>query len=204
MKKNHVVFNFIRFNYSQKVEKGRNVVANMKDNPKFATPDVPVETLEAKTEELETCRIDALNGGREAAALLRQKVAEWDDMMRKEANYVDRIADGDEVIILSAGFDLEKQPAPAVRSEFSVELGEKSGSVELHRQAVQGAKSYIWQFCMGDAPAPENEWIIAQVTSKASVELTGLKPLTRYWFRVAVVTAAGTSDYCQPIMQVVI
>ena len=205
MKKKHVVFNFIRYNYSQKVEKGRNVAARIKANPtKFTDPDVTAEQIEIKTEELEECRIAALNGGREATALLRQKAQEWDDMMRTVANYVDRIADGDDAVILGAGFDLEKQPEPAVRPVFSVELGPKSGSVILRRQAVPGAKAYVWQEYIGETPLSEKDWIQAQVTSQSKTTLEGLTPLTRYWFRCAVVTAAGTSEFCDPISQVVI
>jgi hypothetical protein len=125
--------------------------------------------------------------------------------MRKEAGYVNRMADGDGAVIVSAGFNLAKQPAPRIHVEFSVELGDKSGSVILRHLAVEGAKSYIWQFCIGEMPAAdESGWTMAQVTTKASAELTGLTIMTKYWFRVAAVTAAGTSSFSKPIMQVVI
>jgi len=64
--------------------------------------------------------------------------------------------------------------------------------------------SYIWQFCIGEIPGNETDWINAQVTSQASVDLTSLTPLTKYWFRVAAVTISGTTAFCAPIMQVVI
>ena len=47
----------------------------------------------------------------------------------------------------------------------------------------------------------EADWVSAQVTTQATVELTGLTPLTKYWFRVGVVTISGTSDFCDPISQ---
>ena len=135
---------------------------------------------------------------------MHQAEDQWVDKMRKTALYVDRIADGDAAIILSAGFDLAKQPSPAVRPEFSVELGEKSGTVLLRRQKVEGARSYVWQYTTQESPILYTDWINAEVTSKASVELSGLKPLTTYWFRVAAVTTEGTGAYTMPIMQVVI
>lgn len=141
----------------------------------------------------------SLTGGKEATALLHQAQENWINNMRITARYVDRIADGDSAVILSAGFSLAKQPTPAVRPEFSVELGEKSGSVYLHRQRVVGARSYIWQQSTDGI-----NWEVAQVTTQASVELTGLTSLTKYWFRVAAVTIDGTSAFCDPIMQVVI
>lgn len=205
MKKDRIVLDFVRIPVAQKVEFGKGVILKMKSNPKFATPDVSIADLEAKTDLLETRSVAAIDGGKEATALMHQTEDEWVDLMRKMAKYVDRIADGDNTIILSSGFNMAKQPSPAVRPEFSVELGEKSGSVVLRRQAVEGARSYIWQYCTGESPATtETEWTIAQVTSKASVELTGLTALSKYWFRTAVVTASGTSAYNAPVMQVVI
>lgn len=205
MKKDRIVLDFVRIPVAQKIEFGKGVIAKMKGNPKFTTPDVTIADMETKTELLETRSVAALDGGKEVTALMHQTETEWVDIMRKMAKYVDRIADGDNTIILSSGFNMAKQPSPAVRPEFSVELGEKSGSVVLRRQAVEGAKSYIWQYCTGDTPeVNDTEWVVAQVTSKASVELSGLTALSKYWFRSAVVTASGTSAYNSPIMQVVI
>ena len=124
--------------------------------------------------------------------------------MRPPAFSVDRIAHGDADIFLSAGFDLAKQPSPAVRPEFSVELGEKSGTVLLRRQKVEGARSYVWQYTTQESPILYTDWINAEVTSKASVVLSGLKPLTTYRFRETAVPTEGTGAYTMPIMQVVI
>lgn len=204
MKKDRIVLDFVRVPIAQKIEFGRGVTTSMKNNPKFVTPDVSIADLEAKTDLLEAHSIASQSGGKEATALMHQTENDWDNMMRKTAGYVDRIADGDSVVILSAGFNLAKKAAPAVRPEFSVELGEKSGSVNLRRQAVEGAKSYIWQHCTGEMPVGENGWTTAQVTSKATVELEGLTALSKYWFRSAAVTPTGTSAYSTPIMQVII
>ena len=205
MKKDRIVLDFIKKPVAQKIEFGRNVSGKLKGNANFSAPDVALADLDAKTDLLEARSVASLSGGKESKALLHQTEEEWDDLMRKTANYVNRIADGDDAVILSAGFNLAKQPAPAVRPDFSVELGEKSGSVTIRRQAVDGAKSYIWQYYMSETPATNDaDWVTAQVTSKASVDLSGLTPKTTYWFRSAVVTTAGTSAYNSPVMQVVI
>lgn len=204
MKKDHVVLNFVKITIAQKIEVGRSVESKMRLNPRFASPDVPLDELKACTDLLEERNVASITGGKEATALMHQAEELWIDKMRKTALYVDRIADGDGAIILSAGLDLAKQPSPAVRPEFSVELGDKSGSVLLRRQKVDGAKSYIWQYSIAESPVSEAGWITAQVTSQASVELAQLTPLSKYWFRVAAVTINGTMAYCQPIMQVII
>lgn len=205
MKKNHVVLDFVRFSIAQEIEFTRNVIVRIRTNPKFSGSPVTMDELEAKNTLLETRSVAAQGGGKEATALMHQTEAELLDMLRKVGRYVDLVADGDEALILSSGFNLSKQPTPSSRSDFSVELGEKPQTVTLRCKAQEGAKAYIWQYFIGDAPAAnDTDWVTAQVTTKASVELTGLTSLTKYWFRVAVVTSAGTGAYCSPVMQVVI
>jgi len=199
MKKDHAVLDFVKAPIAIKIETGRSVETKMRPNPIFGKPDVPFDDLKASTDLLETRNVAALNGGKEATALLHQAEEDWVNKMRLTARFVDRIADGDSAIILGAGFNLAKQPAPASRPEFSAEQGEKSGSVILQRKRVDGARSYIWQQSI-DA----NVWTTVQTTAQASVELTGLTPLTKYWFRVAEVTITGTSDFNDPIALVVI
>jgi hypothetical protein len=205
MKKPHVTLEFKRFSIPFKVDRGRIVVAQLTGSLVFKNLPVSMEDLAAKTEELFTRSLATVNGGKEATALMHQTEKEWNDMMYKTALYVDLTANGDAALILGAGFDLEKQPDPAVRPVFKAELGSKSGSVILRRQALPGAKAYIMQLYMGEtAPTNEKDWIQIQVISKASLELSGLLTLTKYWFRVAVVTAEGTTDFCQPVSLVVI
>ena len=115
--------------------------------------------------------------------------------MRKEAKYVEQIADGDEAIMIGSGFSVPKQPAPAQRPEFSVEPGQRPGSVLLRRQTVKGAKAYIWQYCVNVVPEGEEGWTIAQVSGKASVELNDLALVTKYWFRVAAVMPLTASAH---------
>ena len=203
MKKVHVVFDFIQLPIAEKIARGRNVYVEMNGNPTFPMPDVPLNVLKEDNDMLEARYLSALNGGKENTILMHQAEGVWDDDMRKTARYVERIADGDSAIVLSAGFNLARQPIPAQRSEFSAEAGKSSGSVLLRRQAVPGAKSYIWQFCINALPETEDGWKIAQVTGKASVELIDLTPVTKYWFRVASVSSQGTSAYNDPIMHVV-
>ena len=205
MRNQKVVLDFIRIPVANKVEIARGVIAKMKNNPGFPKPDISIADVEAQTNLLETRYIATMNGGKEATALLHQAENEWDELMRKTAAYVDRIADGDDSVVLSAGFNLMKQRGPTNRSEFEVKRAEKSGTVVLRRYIIKGARTYVWQYCAGDSPATNDaEWITAQVTTRATTELSGLTPLTTYWFRCAAVTAKGISGYSAPVMLVVI
>lgn len=205
MKRERVVLDFTRMPVIQKYEIGHNVVGKMKNNPKFPEPDVTIAELETRTDLLEQRNIDALSGGKEATALLRQAEEEWNNAMRLMARYVDRIADGDATVILNAGFNTAKQPITGNRPQFTVELGALSGTVSLRRQKAEGARSYLWQYYIGEnVPTNETDWVTAQATTKVSVELAGLTPMTKYWFRCSAVTIDGITGYTIPVMKVVL
>jgi len=195
--------NFQKMTRSDKVTKGRQVSAGMRANSKFADPDVTYDQLDAATDHLEQSMVAAASGGKEDTALMYQAEAEWDKTMRLMARYVERVADGDGAVMLSAGFDLAKQSIPGQRAEFSVEHNGKSGSVILRRRAVEGAKSYLWQMSSSPMPESDNDWKQVKVSTQATIEISGLTPLSKYWFRGSVVTKEGTSDFCAPVMHVV-
>jgi len=200
MKKVHAIFDFVGFAFPEKIKFGRNVHTMMTGNVNYPTPDVPLADIKAKTDLLEAQMVAASHGGTPETALLHQTAKEWDDMMRDEARYVDRIAKGNEAMIRGAGFNVSKQPIPYVRPEFSAKLGEQPGTAKLRKQAVQGAKSYIWQSSKDVLPIGEDGWKNAKVTTQASTLIDGLDTLTIYWFRVAAVTPWGTLAYSAPIM----
>lgn len=95
-------------------------------------------------------------GDHEQIALMHQAEAEFDDFFRRLAKNVNRVADGDDAIILSTGFHLSKQPAPTERPEFTAEYGDEKGSIRLKRKAFEGASAYIWQYYVGpDMPTED-------------------------------------------------
>jgi len=203
MKKSDVVFDFIKLPIPGKAGRGSNVTKLMTDNPNFPNPDVPLGDLNDATELLNSSYVTALGGGKKEKALMHQAEKAWDQLMRDQAMYVDRIAKGDHAIILSAGFNFSRRPIPAKRPEFSAVLGEKSGSVILHCKAIKGAYAYVWQSCKGTLAETEAGWTYADATGKATVTLLDQVPITKYWFRVAAVLAEGTAAYCEPISIVI-
>jgi len=203
MKKISVIFDFIRIPILSKVGRGKGVIDGMRGNPRFPTPDVALADLEEATNLLERTHVAASGGGKTNKALMHQAEKAWDKMMREQAMYVDRIAQGDNAVILSAGFSISKTPAPAKRPEFSVVLGEKPGSVILHCKAIKGAYAYVWQKCKVTLAETEADWTYAKATGRATAVLEDLTPVTKYWFRVAAVLAEGTAAYCEPISIVI-
>lgn len=203
MKRLKVLLDFIKLSVVEKINFYNNVIDKMTNNPKFTTPDVPLADLRTKVDQFEAAQLEAIDGGRVAKVKMRQIELEADELFRKQADYVNRIANGDEATILSSGFHCSKEPAPRQVPEFSVKEGEKPGTVIVKRQAFPGAKSYIWQIFKGESSTPTDEWTVAGVSSQASFEITGLDSVSRYWFRVAVVTPEGTGSFGPAISKVI-
>ncbi len=203
MKNFHVILDFVSSPVAEKIAKGRQVESGLNENPGFTTPEVLLPDLKAATDKLEQDSVAAAKGGPPETAKMHQTETKWIYLMRKQALYVDRIAEGDEHLILSSGFSMSKQPAPAQRPEFKASLGEKTGSVVLRRKAAVGAKTYVWQYCESIPLPDESKWIYAGFTTRAMMEISDLNPMFLHWFRVAYVTKDGTSDWSAAIMQMV-
>ena len=199
MKKISVIFDFIRISILSKVGRGKGVIDGMRGNPRFPTPDVALDDLEAATDQLERSHVAASGGDKTNKALMHQAEKAWDKLMRDQALYVDRIAQGDHAVILSAGFNFSRTPNPANRPEFSAAFGERSGSVILRRKAIKGAYSYVWQYCKDTLPDTDAGWTLADATGKATITIENLTPLAKYYFRVAAVLAEGTAAYGKAI-----
>jgi hypothetical protein len=136
-----IVYDFIRCPVPVKIALGRTIEKRMTGNPNFPSPDVPLSELKNSTDKVESHYIAMLNGNKTATALLHQEVEIWNDIMRFEAKYVERMAQNVESVVLSAGFNLAKPPIPGPRAEFSVKHGEKPGSALLRRKALKNGYS---------------------------------------------------------------
>ncbi|MFH0894318.1 MAG: hypothetical protein V2A54_07770 [Bacteroidota bacterium] len=197
MKKVKVLLDFLRLPIPGKVEFGRNTVTRMTGNISFPTPDVPLAQVTTACNNLETAYNAAQGGGKQQTAALHQAEKAWEDLLRRVAAYVDRIALGNDVMILSAGFNTTHQPVSRLNPDFSVERGEQSGEVILKHKAFAGRSAWIWQ--MSETPdTTAEEWKTIGTTLQATFIVNNLKPTVKYWFRAALVTTAGQQDWCEP------
>lgn len=203
MRKNTVVLDFLKFSVPNKIFFSRSVVSKMSLLNLFATPDVAYRAVLEISSRLESYYMSSRSGDHEQIALMHQVEEELDNALRDLGLNVNRVAKGDEAIILSTGFHLAKQPAPSEKPEFTVETGTVPGSIKLKRKAVEGASSYVWQYYIGTDTPSENEWLFGSSTTQASYEMTGLPSVTKGWFRVAAVNPAGMQPFTDAIMKVI-
>ena len=204
MKKLKVLLDFIKLIVPKKIPFYRNVITKLTNNPTFPNPDYPLADAKTVVDNLEVSYIAAKDGSHLAVAKLHADEAVADEVFRILAGYTGRIAAGDETLILSAGFHATNQPTPIQKAILAVLDGTNSGSARLAAKAVDKAGSYIWQFAKGTLPTDENGWTTLGYTTQASYEVNGLEVAAIYYFRVAAITPDGTTDFCAPVLKVII
>ena len=198
-----VLLNFIQFSVIEKVSYYRNLVAKTTGNPLLPTPEISMAELTAALDQFEAAIVSARDGSHIAISALHDCETATDKKFRILAHYVDKIADGDETTILSAGFQASKDPAPRNKPPLSAYNGSHSGSVILDTKAIDKAGSYIIQIADGSGPFVETDWRIVAVVTQSRYEVTGLIKGKVYSFRVAAVTPSGTTDFCAPVEKLV-
>ena len=183
-----------------KVEFGRFVINSMTGNPIFVTPNPDLPTLTMNCDELEISYNDALLGDRGKKAIQREKEGVWDINFTALGSYVDSIAKGDEVIILSAGMEFRNAPAPLPPIGPPIDLLANpdllSGSMRLTRASLAGARAYGIEYTTD--PSNPDGWILDNYSTKSDFLVNGLTPGVQYVFRVFGIGKEGRgpdSDY---------
>ncbi len=216
MRKKKTIIDYSKFSPLDLIEEARNSVIKMTGNSNFQTPDILLATITAAANALEI-KFNAAQGGgtqqNKAMQVVRKALTE---LMHKQAQYVDRIADSDEVIILSGGFHVSKDTDPVHRPEFTVEYPKTSkegktlkktldsfidsthqSAMVLKRKTVKGAKSWVWQLCPD--PMADEKWIYAGFSTQTTITIKGLTPGINYWFRSTYISKDGLGKWCDPI-----
>jgi hypothetical protein len=173
----------------------------MTSNPNFTTPDVVLTLITTAANNLETAYNAAQGGGKPQTAAMHAAEKVLDDLMRKQELYVQRIATGNEAMILSSGFHTSAQKIPTLLPEFTVKNGEHTGEIILKHKAVKGAKAWAWQLCP-DPLAGETQWIYAGFSTQTTYTVKGLTPKVEYWFRAVYISKDGLSKWCNPVSKI--
>lgn len=204
MKKVKAVLDFVKMTEASKVQFYRQVIDQMSENANFPTPDVSMADAMAAVDALESALSAAGNGGHADKTAMYAQAAKTENVFRTLAAYVNRIADGDAVIISSSGFHESSQPVFSPKPVLSVVDGDNSGGVKLVAKAVDKAGAYIWQYAKDAAPANDSDWVTAGTGTRATFEIAGLTAACRYYFRMAAVTPNVVTNFCTPVPKVVV
>ena len=199
-----VLLNFTHHSLKTKVSHYHNVIAKLTGNPTFTSPDPTLTYATALLNQLEAAIVSASDGGHTAISARHDCELATDKAFRGLALYVDKIADGDETKILSAGFQANNDRAPRIKVPLLANDGSHSGNVLLISDTHDKGCAYIFRVSKDVLPTDASGWTVVATVAQSKYEISGLVVGCYYYFDVAVVTPTGTTDFCAPVKKLVV
>ena len=200
---------FKKLSIPEQVVFGQNVHDQMLANAAiFTTPDVPLATLLTVNNNLATTAQGAESGDHAKVAAMHAADKVWDATFGTQAEYVNRIANGDGTIILKSGFHvtkIETTPASIPSSPIIKEakVNPLPGSVHVKVEFQQGVKNYLYFFSSTDTPiilennefsSAKNPGLVGFITDNhRKVDFNDLPPGRILYLSVAAQNTAGIS-----------
>jgi len=180
------------------------VVEKMDNNPAFSDAPVALAKLKKVLPKFQTGLVNALGRDKHMVAIKNNLKAIVLDLLDELAKYVIQKSKGDRIIILSSGFDANKErrkigSAPSI-GVLEVELG-PPGKATVTARNITGARAYIHQYTT-EPPGLNTVWISEEGTEKRYT-YEGLISEKRYWFRVVAIGSRSRKAY-SPIVSKVI
>ncbi len=204
MRRTKAVVDFMTYPVVEKLPFYKNVAIQLADTNIFSNLPVPLATIKVIIDDFESALLAAKDGAHSAIAIRNDKEIVADELFRELSVYVNKVANGNETIIIQSGFHASKQPTPYQKPEIAAYDGAHSGSVLLKIKAIEGAVAYIWQYVQEATPTSASVWVTVNTSTVANFLIDHLTPGLVYSFRFASISSDGTSDFCTPISKVVI
>jgi hypothetical protein len=186
-----------------------NVITKMTGNATYMTPNpslMDLQTLLTNSQTKNAAYVAAKTAADQA--LVERDVAKkaLADAYELEAAYVQNQSAGDEVKILSAGYEVRATAAPIgpVGQVLNVAVteGDGEGSVDVQHDPVNGGNSYETAVYIGNEPSTGTYTTASQQTASKTT-LTGLTSGTRIWVKVRAIGAQGPGPWSDPATKIV-
>ncbi len=182
------------------ITKARNIIAKMTANPDFATPDPALADIKALVDELEKLVILASDGSHSAHDAMLAKRVELEKALRSLGLYVDKIAQGDLLIIENSGFEVSKNYIRGSKADFWIDRGGFPGEIECGCKRIVRVKSVVWQFFVSEiAPTDATVWVLAGVTSQTKMTISDLDAGKKVWIRYCNVLPEGMTPWSKAL-----
>lgn len=206
---------FKQLSIPEKIVFGQNVHDQLTANAAiFVTPDVPLATLQTKNDTLSDTAEAAEGGDHAKVAAMHEAERDWDTTFDTEANYVDRVANGNETIILQSGYSATKSetsPAtiPEVPEVKEPKVNPAPGSIHAEVEFQQGVKNYLYFVSTSNTPInlENNEFSLTQnpdvvgfiSDNHRKVDFNNLASGATLYLSVAAQNTAGIGAPSSPI-----
>jgi hypothetical protein len=178
--------------FSEKVQ----VILNaMPGNAGFPAPVPALTEIEDAFADFLTAKMAAATGNRAHIADKNAKRGVLTRLIRALALYINLTAEGDRSLLLTTGFDVnkERQPVIITNPENLAIVNGNTGELIVSVKTVKGATAYVHAYTT-DAILAESSWVSVTTTSRKNI-FTGLEPGKTYYCRVAAVGPKGQIKY---------
>lgn len=203
-----IKLNLRSLSVTEKIAKGRQIVAALTNNASFPTPSPPLADVTAALDELEKAYALVQSARSEVATrMATQENAETklNQTLTQLAGYVESVAGKDDTLITSAGMETKAAAStptlPSPPQRLSAAAGKHEGEIDLSWKPVPNARSYTIESSVD--PATGTSWTHVGIATSASKAISSLTSGKRYWFRVAAVGAGGQSGWSEHATKVV-
>ena len=167
--------------------KASTIVSSLEGNAFFPDLAPNVTTIKLKITTFDDFLAKMAVGNKQVTAEKNIARAELVDSLCVAGRLVQNISKGDEVMILSSGFDMNRKPAPVEMldqpTNVNVKAGKISGTLDLTWDVVDHARSYEVRYTM--LPKTENSTYEKVTTPKRKITLEGLTAGQQYAIQVA-------------------
>jgi hypothetical protein len=210
-----VSLEFKQLTIPEKTVFGQNVIDQLTANAViFVTPDVPLATLQSKNDTLSDTAEAAEGGDHSKVSAMHEAERDWDTTFGTEADYVDRIANGNETIILQSGYSATKSettPAsiPDVPEVKEPKVNPLPGSIHVEAEYKQGVKNLLYFVSTSNTPInlENNEFSLTQnpdvvgfiSDNHRKVDFNNLTSGATLYLSVAAQNTAGTGAPSSPV-----
>ena len=193
-----------KFTAEKLIEFIRQIIKNLTGNAYFPTTTPATSAVTTAVNDYETA-LNNENAAYEAAkaltVLAHQKRTALELITTQLGNNIENLSGGDEAKIKSSGMDVKSQAVhtKAILSKptgLAATVGDKDGEIDLHWDAIKGAKSYRIEICLN--PLNTNTWGQTKTSTKSKMVILGLTTGLGYWFRVCAVNTNGESAWSDP------
>jgi hypothetical protein len=184
---------------------GQSVAAKLAKNPNFPQPTVDIASFLIKVETYVSSIVPKTKSSSDSAAIKNQnkKIVQADLVLLR--NYVNAVANGDRVILLTSGFDItpETKLKPAQNSiplNVVVKPGGFQGTALLSCAAQKSAVIYEVRAKHGE----ENWSEPVGSTKSTKILIKGLVPGKSYEFQMRTMGSTVYSEWSSSILMIVV
>ncbi|MGN6803891.1 MAG: hypothetical protein ACTHJN_18475 [Ginsengibacter sp.] len=191
-----ISISFSKYSDANFQKKAELIYNSMNGNDAFQSLAAQVTAMKASLDQYVTDLQQAGTRDKNAVARKNQSREQLTTLLRQLGLNVVVVADGDEVVMVSSGFTLDKKPEPRyITNPGNVTLSQGLSSGDLYStvSAVFGAKSYVHQIA-SELPTEQTKWT-SHTSSASKYMFSSLTPGKQYWVRVAVIGSRNQVAY---------